>query len=142
MMNLAEVLINADKKKLTELQTKEYEVKRLSDLLGTPFVLTLQEIPPRRSIEINQQAVKMNIDAKSSQKVDVDVFTLQMLTLVEGIKSGLGDKELLKSYECATVKELYVKIFKAKEIAAIAEEINSLGNYTGSERKDVEEVKN
>ena len=63
-MNLAEVLMNADKKKITELQTKEYEVKRLSNLLGTPFILTLQEIPPKRVMEINQQAVKMNINKK------------------------------------------------------------------------------
>lgn len=141
-MNLAEVLINADKKKITELQTKEYEVKRLSNLLGTPFILTLQEIPPKRVMEINQQAVKMNIDKKEGQNVDVDVFTLQMLTLVEGIKSGLGDRELLKAYRCATVKELYVKIFKAKEISDIAEAINSLGSYTGDDREDIAEVKN
>lgn len=141
-MNLAEVLMNADKKKITELQTKEYEVKRLSNLLGTPFILTLQEIPPKRVMEINQQAVKMNINKKEGQNVDVDVFTLQMLTLVEGIKSGLGDRELLKAYRCATVKELYVKIFKAKEISDIAEAINSLGSYTGDAREDIAEVKN
>lgn len=141
-MNLAEVLMNADKKKITELQTKEYEVKRLSNLLGTPFILTLQEIPPKRVMEINQQAVKMNINKKEGQNVDVDVFTLQMLTLVEGIKSGLGDRELLKAYRCATVKELYVKIFKAKEISDIAEAINSLGSYTGDDREDIAEVKN
>ena len=141
-MNLAEVLMNADKKKITELQTKEYEVKRLSNLLGTPFILTLQEIPPKRVMEINQQAVKMNINKKEGQNVDVDVFTLQMRTLVEGIKSGLGDRELLKAYRCATVKELYVKIFKAKEISDIAEAINSLGSYTGDDREDIAEVKN
>lgn len=141
-MNLAEVLMNADKKKITELQTKEYEVKRLSNLLGTPFILTLQEIPPKRVMEINQQAVKMNINKKEGQNVDVDVFTLQMLTLVEGIESGLGDRELLKAYRCATVKELYVKIFKAKEISDIAEAINSLGSYTGDDREDIAEVKN
>lgn len=141
-MNLAEVLMNADKKKITDLQTKEYEVKRLSNLLGTPFILTLKEIPPKRVMEINQQAVKMNINKKEGQNVDVDVFTLQMLTLVEGIKSGLGDRELLKAYGCATVKELYVKIFKAKEISDIAEAINSLGSYTGDDRGDIAEVKN
>ena len=141
-MNLAEVLMKADKKKITELQTKEYEVKRLSNLLGTPFILTLQEIPPKRVMEINQQAVKMNINKKEGQNVDVDVFTLQMLTLVEGIKSGLGDRELLKAYRCATVKELYVKNFKAKEISDIAEAINSLGSYTGDDREDIAEVKN
>ena len=141
-MNLAEVLMNADKKKITELQTREYEVKRLSNLLGTPFILTLQEIPPKRVMEINQQAVKMNINKQSGQNVDVDVFTLQMLTLVEGIKSGLGDRELLKAYSCATVKELYVKIFKAKEISDIAEAINSLGSYTGDANRDIAEVKN
>lgn len=141
-MNLAEVLMNADKKKITELQTKEYEVKRLSNLLGTPFILTLQEIPPKRVMEINQQAVKVDINKNSGRNVDVDVFTLQMLTLVEGIKSGLGDKELLKAYGCATVKELYVKIFKANEISDIAEAINSLGSYTGDNSGDIAEVKN
>lgn len=138
-MNLAEVLMNADKKKITELATKEYEVKRLSALLGTPFILTLKEISPKRYMEINQQAVKMNITSKSGQDVDVDIFTLQMLTLVEGIKSGLGDKELLKAYSCATVKELYTKIFKSSEISAIAGEINSLSSYTP---EDAENVKN
>lgn len=141
-MNLAEVLMNADKKKITELQTKEYEVKRLSNLLGTPFILTLQEIPPKRVMEINQQAVKVDINKNSGRNIDVDVFTLQMLTLVEGIKSGLGDRELLKAYGCATVKELYVKIFKANEISDIAEAINSLGSYTGDNSGDIAEVKN
>lgn len=141
-MNLAEVLMNADKKKITELVTKEYEIKRLSTLLGTPFILTLQEIPAKRRLEINQQAVKMNINKTSGQNVDVDVATLQILTLVEGIKSGLGDRELLKSYGCATVKELYIKIFKASEITAIVEQINSLDSYSGSDAEDIETVKN
>ena len=57
-MNLVDALLAADADKITAKQTEDYEVKRLSKLLGVPFILHLQEIKFRRIKELQDMATK------------------------------------------------------------------------------------
>ena len=56
-MNLVDALLAADADKITAKQTEDYEVKRLSKLLGVPFILHLQEIKFRRIKELQDMAI-------------------------------------------------------------------------------------
>ena len=66
-----------------------------------------------------------------------------MMLMVEGIKTKFGDKELLKKYGCATVKELYEKIFNVGETAQIVQKISDLsGAGKEDQEEEIEAVKN
>lgn len=137
-MNLVEALLAADNEKLVNDRTESYEVKRLSEKLGQPFVLTLKAIPSRRYTEIQTAAVKFNKDNTQS----IDLYKLQTMTLAAGIASPkLGDTELLRKFNAVTPVELLDKLLLAGEISSIADRISKLSGFEDNEKKS-EEVKN
>lgn len=139
-MNLIEALMAADEKAINAPKRKEYEVKRLSNALGTPFIITLKEISPRRFTEIQNTAVKFD---KKGRHESTDLYEVSMLILTEGIETKFFDKELLAKYGCATVKDFFGKIFNLGEISEIANAINKLSGIDPESREAlVEEVKN
>lgn len=138
-MSLIDRLLQADVKKLTELPTAKYEVKRLTKKLSGKFELELQAIPAKRYSEIQRNGVEMN--NKGGFK-DIKVFDMQALTLIDGIKEpSLKDKRLLEYYSAATPKELVSKMFMAGEIADIYSKIQELSGYETEEDTD-KEIKN
>ena len=139
-MNIIEALMAADEKALTAPNTKDHEVPRLSEALGTPFILKLTQIPAKRYAEIQNISVKTDSNGRYE---GVDLYRMNMLSMTEGISTKFSDKELLKKYGCATVKDLYGKLFNAGEITAIAAEIGKLCGFNAEEKKKkVDEVKN
>lgn len=56
-MNIMDKLLQIDAKKLTERETKVYEVKRLTKKLGGKFDLTLQAIDAELYSEIQKSAM-------------------------------------------------------------------------------------
>ena len=93
-MNLVDALMAADKNGVLLQETEKFEVERLSKLLGVPFVLTLQPVPAQRYTEIQAAAVKFD---KKGREKDVDLYYLQMHTMVAGIKEpNFGEHALLK----------------------------------------------
>ena len=94
-MSLVDALLKADAGKITESEKTQYEVERLSRILGEPFVLTLQEIPSKRFTEIQESAVKMD---KRGRYKDTDVYGMKMRVVCEGIVAPdfSKDKELMK----------------------------------------------
>ncbi|MGL5206021.1 MAG: phage tail assembly chaperone [Acidaminococcaceae bacterium] len=138
-MSLIDKLLQADVRKLTELPTKKYEVKRLSKELKSKFELELQAIPAQRYSEIQRNGVEMS--AKGGVK-NIKLYDMQTLTLIDGIKEpSLKDKSLLAHFNAVTPKELAGKLFLAGEIADIYNEINELSGYEKDEETD-EEIKN
>ena len=136
-MNLVEALLAADNEQLLNSRKEEYEVKRLSNILGQPFVLTLKAIPSKRYTEIQTAATIFK-----KKKQDVDLHKLQILTLTAGIESpSLNDAELLKKFGVITPAELLEKLLLAGEITNIADAISKLSGYDSIE-DDAEEVKN
>lgn len=140
-MNLAEALLAADAGKVTGKATKDFEVKRLSDILGEKFLLHLCQIPSRRVREIQDGAVKFD---DNNKPIGVDTYTLQIMLLVDGITNKDFDNvEVLKHYGAGTRKDLFEKLFNAGEIADISEQITELCGFGGNKQKAiVEEIKN
>ena len=140
-MNLVDALLTADKNKVLAQNTEKFEVERLSAVLGVPFVLTLQPIPPQRYTEIQSAAVKFD---KRGKEKSVDMYYLQMHTLADGIKEpNFGQQDLLKQYGVATPIELFAKLFKAGEISMISAKISSLSGFNVDDNESVvKEIKN
>ena len=135
-MNLVDILLNADTNAVLAEKTEEYEVERLSKILGEKFVLTLKAIPAKRYSEIQTTAINMNGKRKS-----VDLYKMQMLTLNEGIKEpNLAEPNLLKKFGATTPFE---KLFLAGEITNITNKISTLSGYSEEEKQqNIEEIKN
>ena len=137
-MNLVDALLAADKNQLLNTQTKEYEVTRLSNILGQPFILTLKAISSKRYTEIQGMAVRV----KKNGSNEINLYQLQILTLGDGIQSpSLNSPELLKHFNVASPADLLNKLLLAGEISDIAGEISKLSGYDNIE-ENVEEVKN
>lgn len=135
-MNLAEALLKADVDKITHKETKDFEVKRLSEAMGVPFILHLAEIPPKRVAEI--QSLSFEMDRKGRIKKG-DTYTMNMLYLCDGITNPeFGDKNVLKRFGVATKKELLGKILNSGEISDIAGEILKLCGYDPDEEDNTE----
>ena len=138
-MNLIEALLNADEKKLTAVQTDTIEIKRLSNLLGAPFVIEVAAVPHKRISEINSTCTVV----KRHGKTETNTYKVNMMLLVDGIKTKFSDKELLKKYGCATVMDLYEKLFNAGETALILNKISELSGVSPEDQEAIlEEVKN
>lgn len=138
-MSLVDVLLNSDVDEILAEKTEEYEVERLSKVLGEKFVLTLKSIPAKRYSEIQTTAI--NIKGKSK---NIDLYKMQMLTLNEGIKEpNLVDTNLLKKFNATTPFDMYEKLFLAGEITDIANKISALSGYSEEEKQqNIEEIKN
>lgn len=139
-MSLLDKLLQTDAGKLTEKPHKIFEVKRLSAVLKTKFDLELQAIAPQRYAEIQRMGIDLG---KKGNVRDVNIFEMQVFTVLDGIKApNLKDKDLLKHFEAATPKELVSKLFLAGEIADIYDEINKLSGYEKDDDEVDAEIKN
>nr|DAI70957.1 MAG TPA: tail assembly chaperone protein [Caudoviricetes sp.] len=138
-MNLADALLAADAGQVTKKERKEYEVKRLSGILGSPFVLELKQIPNKRVREIQDFSMKIN-----GRDMSVDQYKLSMGLLCDGIANkDFDNRDVLKHYGVATRKELFDVLFNAGEIQDIANVISDLCGFNNKKTEEqVDEVKN
>lgn len=138
-MNLADALLAADAGQVTKKERKEYEVKRLSGILGSPFVLELKQIPNKRVREIQDFSMKIN-----GRDMSVDQYKLSMGLLCDGIANkDFDNRDVLKHYGVATRKELFDVLFNAGEIQDIANIISDLCGFNNKKTEEqVNEVKN
>ncbi len=136
MANLVEELLKADKKKADELSTTTVKSKRLAKILGSDEAVkvTVREIPARRINDI----VSLQFDKKGRFDMSKS-FDAKALCCVEGIvEPDIKNADLIKHFDCATPKDLVIKLF-GSEITGISDTITSLsGIDTGTE----EEIKN
>lgn len=136
-MNMIDKLMQADAGKL-ELPQKEYEVKRLSELFGFPFVLQLQAIDPERYSAIQEDSLEM----KNGDLNRIRIYEMKTKTLLAGIvEPSLKDKDLQNHFGVNTPKQLVNKLFLVGEITNISDEISKLSGYDGQGKVN-EEVKN
>ncbi|BAL85204.1 phage related protein (plasmid) [Selenomonas ruminantium subsp. lactilytica TAM6421] len=138
MSTMIDKLLAADAKKITELQTRKYEVKRLTEALGEKFELTLRAIPAQRYAEIQSDAV----DMKGGKIGNVDLYKMQIETLAAGIiDPDIKNKELLKHFGAVTPHDLIATLLNPAEITEAAGVVSELCGFKA--QKDVdEEVKN
>lgn len=138
-MNLADALLAADAGKITKKEHKSYEVKRLSAILGEPFVLDLRQIPNKRVREIQDCSMKIE-----GGKTSVDQYKLTMGLLCDGITNkDFDNRDVLKHYGAATRKDLFDTLLNAGEIQDIANVISDLCGFNNKKTEEqVDEVKN
>jgi len=139
-MSLLDKLLQVDAGKFTERPHKEHEIERLSKLLKTKFELRLEAINPQRYAEIQRQSI--NLGKKGGIK-DFNIFEMQVLTLLDGIKDpDLKNKNLLDHFGAVTPKNLIAKLFLSGEITDIYNEINQLSGYEKDDEETNDEIKN
>lgn len=138
-MNLADALLAADAGKITKKEHKSYEVKRLSAILGEPFVLDLRQIPNKRVREIQDCSMKIE-----GGKTSVDQYKLTMGLLCDGIANkDFDNRDVLKHYGAATRKDLFDTLLNAGEIQDIANIISELCGFDSKKTEEqVDAVKN
>lgn len=138
-MNLTEALLKADVASVTEEATKDYEIPRLTKKFQTPFILHLQEIPPKRVAEIQSLAFEMNGKGKLSQG---DLYSMNMLYVCEGVTNPeFADKEVLKHFKAATKKDIMAKLLNAGELSDVSGEVQKLSGFDDDEDQE-DKVKN
>ena len=136
-MDMIEKLMKADAGKL-KVPEKEYEVKRLTDAFGFPFILKLKAIPAEEYSEIQTNSMEM----KKGEISKIKLYNMQLKTILAGVaEPSFKSKELLEHFHAASPKELINQLFLAGEMSNISDEISKLCGYQS--QKDVDdEVKN
>lgn len=135
-MNLVEQLLKADSKAADELAKDTVKSKRLGRILGSDEAvdITIQEIPARRINDI----VSFQFDKKGNFDITKS-FDAKALCCVEGIvEPNVRDENLIKHFECATPKDLVIKLF-GSELTKISDAISEL---SGVSAETEEEIKN
>lgn len=136
-MNFAEALLAADAAKMTKKDTKDYEVPRLTKLLGFPFVLHLTRLPFKRVREIQNNATVYDKQGRPQ----ADNYTLFMGLLCDGVSNPeFSNPEVLKHYNCATKKDLFLKLLKPGEIQEVAQAMSDLCGFGADSIEEKAEV--
>jgi hypothetical protein len=134
-MNAVDVLMGLDVDKMSEIPEKKMKIKRISDMAGTDFIVTLRAVPAKRYTEL------VNDIRKKDGSVDVGkAYDANVMIVVAGMtEPSMKDKDLLARFRCSNPAELAQKIFKSSELSLMADEITELSGF-GSDT--VESVKN
>lgn len=137
-LNILDALLGSDVNKV-KLPTKQFEIKRLSDLYGAPFYVTLQAISANKWEELQDRALKIE-----GKDVDVDTNLLQTFVVLESVLDENGNQffknmELVKHFSCASPKELVKTLLLSGEIVNIYSQVAELSGFGET---SVTEVKN
>lgn len=137
-MSILDKIKNADIAKLLEKPTATYEVKRLSEKLGEPFVMTFRAIPSDEFADIQRVAMSM----KGGKLGDVDLYKMQVKTIVAStVDPKFKDKDLMRAFGCATPDDVVARLFVPGEISELNNQIGKLNGF--EPQSDVDrEVKN
>lgn len=134
-MNLVDKLLALDANEVKQKETATVEVKRLSKLLGEPFMVKVQAISGQRFQELSADILdkKGNVDFSK-------VYKQNTLVVLEGIvEPNLKDEGLQKHFGASTPKELAEILFQGGVMANLANTISVISGF--SDDTD-EEIKN
>lgn len=127
-MSILDKLLETDLKKLQNKEKKIYEIKRLSEIMGEPFLVTCKPLGHEQVIhlsEISKDDRDMRLNSiLESCEVEGKSFSHDVFTSKLGTPSG---------------KEVVEKLLRAGEVWELYRIINKMSGY-GSDV--VEEVKN
>ncbi len=135
-MSLTEKLLSLDVNKYKEKKTADIEIKRLSELIGEPFIVKVQEVDSGRMQEIQAMMFdkKGNYDISQARKINI-------LACLEGvIEPNLKDETLQKHFGAASPKDLIEILFKGTELTKVSDTIAKISGFVDSSEE--EEIKN
>lgn len=127
-INVLDLLLGSDIGEI-KLPAKQIEINRLSEIYGSPFIVTCKALTPDKYEEVQDMA--LNVQTKD---VDLDVNLLQMFVVIEGVcdaneKPMFKNKDLMTKFKVPTPKELVRKILLSGEIANLYGEISVLSGF-------------
>lgn len=137
-LNAVELLMGMDLDKVTAPPSRDIKIKRLSDIAGRDFFVTVRAIPGKRYNAI------INGVTDSKNRVDLErAYNANVHIVLAGITSpDMKDKDLLAHYSCVTPEDLLNKIFTGGEITMMADAITELSGYGKGDADLEDEVKN
>lgn len=127
-VNVLDLLLGSDIGEI-KLPTKTMEIKRLSGVFGSPFVITVSALSPDRYEEVQDMAVSVK-----GKEADIEISLLQILVVMEGVLDPNGkpmfkNKDLMAKFKAGTPKDLVRKLLLSGEIASIYGEIAELSGF-------------
>lgn len=127
-MSVLNLLLETDMQKLELKFSKEFEVKRLSKIIGSPFIVKCSPLT-------NEQLA--HISEISKTNTDLKVNTVLECCKIDGKK--IASKELMEKFKAPTPKDLVEKLFLPGEIYSLYSTIDSMSGYGEGV---IEEIKN
>lgn len=134
--NAVDLLMKMDAGKITKMPEGEYEIERLTELIGEPFIVKYKALPGRKQAEIIDQFS----DNDGKQTTVQSYESSLMLVAYSLIDPPLNNEELKAKYGAATPKDLAEKLFLTGEINEIVKRVTRLSKITESEQD--KEIKN
>jgi len=151
-MDMIEKLLKKSKEELTNTQTAEIEIERLSELIGEPCIfkirgLTNKEMKELRELNTKKEWRKVQKNGKVvKEEVDViDTYKLGLDTIVEAtIEPDFRDSRLREKFGTEIPTDIVEEMLMQGEIIKIANTIKQLIGDTEEEtQQDIdEEIKN
>ena len=127
-MGVFDRLLQTDAEKIGKRESKKMEIKRLSKLIGEPFIVTLTPLTSEQFSYIGEMS-----------KNDTDIRCNAVLEACKIEKKKISCQELLDKFGVVTGREVLEKLFLVGEIGEIYNKISDMSGYG---RKTVEEIKN
>jgi hypothetical protein len=127
-MSIIDLLLETDVEKLQAKHNKNYEIKRLSKVLGEKFVVTCYALT-------HEQVAHLGEISKTN--TDMELNTILEACRIDGQR--LSNKELMDKFGVFTPKDLLNKLFLPGELYSIYKVVNELSGYNNDA---VREVKN
>lgn len=125
-MSILDLLLETDIDKLQNNNSKNYEIKRLTKILGEKFIVTC-------TLLTNEQM--MHIGEISKTNFDIKLNAVLEACKIEGKK--LNNEELMKKFNVVSAKELIGKLFLPGEVYELYNIINDLSGYGKDAVKEV-----
>lgn len=127
-MSIIDLLLETNVEKLQAKHNKNYEIKRLSKVLGEKFIITCYALTHEQVDHIVEI---------SKTNTDMELNTILESCRIDGQR--LSNKELMDKLGVFTPKDLLNKLFLPGEIYSIYKVVNELSGYN---KDAVREVKN
>lgn len=125
-MSILDLLLETDIDKLQNNNSKNYEIKRLTKILGEKFIVTC-------TLLTNEQM--MHIGEISKTNFDIKLNAVLEACKIEGKK--LNNEALMKKFNVVSAKELIGKLFLPGEVYELYNIINDLSGYGKDAVKEV-----
>lgn len=137
MATVVDLLMGMDLGTIEKVPSGEMEIKRLSKIAGTPFIVQYQAISGRDYSRIASLIADKNGNTDVSRGFDAN-----LMICVKGIIApDLNDEKLKKKFGAPTPKDLTEKLFTFGEVSALASAIGKLSGLNNDGETD-DEIKN
>lgn len=127
-MSILDKLLETDLEKLQKKEKKTYEVKRLSEIMGEPFLVTCKPLGHEEVMHLNEI---------SKDDLDIRLNTVLEGCAVEG--KSFSHEAFTSKIGTPSGKEVVERLFNSGEVWELYRIINDMSGYS---KNAVTEVKN